>query len=211
MKNLYTLFNFATLFLVHRREYFLLKFLKKHNFVNLKDKKILEVGCGTCFELRNFLRYGSISKNLYGIDINLSSIFNAKNINGEINLICANAKNLPFKEKSFDIIAQFTCFSSILFKKDRIESAREIQRCIKSDGIIFWYDFYIKKPSSKNIVAIKKKEIKELFEGCILKFNRITLAPPIVRITFISHIFSLFLENLKILNTHYLVVIKAKK
>jgi hypothetical protein len=51
-------------------------------------------------------------------------------------------------------------------------------------------------------------EIKRLFPNCRYEFRRITLAPSIKRrLATVSWGLCLFLENLKIFNTHYLVAI----
>jgi len=51
--------------------------------------------------------------------------------------------------------------------------------------------------------------IKRLFPNCRYEFHRITLAPPVARkLASISWGLCLFLESLKIFNTHYLVAIR---
>jgi len=61
------------------------------------------------------------------------------------------------------------------------------------------------------VTAPTSGEIKRLFPGCRYEFHKITLAPPIARrVVPISWIAALFLENLKIFNTHYLAVIRPR-
>jgi hypothetical protein len=60
-------------------------------------------------------------------------------------------------------------------------------------------------------VGIRPAEIKLLFPNCTYEFHRNTLAPPITRkLAPISWSLCLFLESLKIFNTHYLVVIRPR-
>jgi len=48
-----------------------------------------------------------------------------------------------------------------------------------------------------------------LFPNCRYEFHRITLAPPIARrVVPVSWMLALFLESLKIFNSHYLVAIR---
>ena len=67
--NKYSYFNKANLFVVQRREWEIIRMLKKHKITFLKNTRILDVGCGIGKELRNFIKYGASSENLFGIDM----------------------------------------------------------------------------------------------------------------------------------------------
>ncbi len=70
------------------------------------------------------------------------------------------------------------------------------------------YDSWL-NPTEPQTRGIRPAEIKQLFPNCRYEFHRITLAPPIARkLVPISWGLCLFLENLKIFNTHYLVAIR---
>lgn len=208
MKNKWSLFNQGNLFIFSQREFSFIRLLKHYEIFDLRNKKILDLGCGSGFELYNMLKFGALPKNLYGIDIRAEAIFQAKKKNPHINFLIANASFLPFKDLSFDIEIQYTLFSSVIDKKDRINIVKEMLRVIKREGLIIWYDFFI-NPLNKETKAIGKKEIKQLFKGCKLYFKRITLAPLISRkLGEFSILLCLFLEKIKIFNTHYLIGIK---
>jgi len=84
-------------------------------------------------------------------------------------------------------------------------------RVLKPNGIILWYDFWL-NPTNPQTRGIRPKEIRELFPNCNFEFHKITLAPPIARrIVPLSWGLALFLEGLKIFNSHYLVVIRPLK
>lgn len=212
MKDKWSIYNEGNLFLIHSREYHLIKLLKYFNLYQLKDKKILEVGCGTAFELRNFLRYGAESKNLYGLDKDYNSIKIAKSKSGGIFYKVSDARLLPYKDKVFDIIIAFVLFSSVTSKEDRLQIAKEMIRVLKDDGLIIFYDFFIRNPQNKSIKAVRKKDIRELFNCCSFYFKRITFLPPVCRIlpSFLLIFYYIF-ESLKIFNTHYIVGIKRLK
>lgn len=120
-----------------------------------------------------------------------------------------NAENLPYPDSFFDIVMQFTMFTSIFDDNTKGNIAKEMLRVLKRDGIILWYDFTYNNPKNPDVKGVGKKEIKELFPNCKFDFNKITLAPPLTRMVAPYSIFTCYvLEKLKIFNTHYLGVIK---
>jgi len=167
------------------------------------------VGGGT---LREFINYGARPENLYGIDLLPDIIEIARYLSPNINFICRDASNLPYKNESFDIVVQFTVFTSILKKRMKKDIAKEVLRVLKKEGIILWYDFSYNNPKNPNVKGIKKKEIINLFPNCKFNFNRVTLAPAIVRfIAPRSWLLCYLFEKLSFLCTHYLVIIRKEK
>ena len=211
VKGIYSFFNSASLFISHQREKRLINLLKKYGFVQLGNKKILDVGCGYGGVLRKFINYGAMPENLYGIDLLPDRIEMAKKLSPHINFYLGSATELPFEDNFFDIVMQFTVFTSILDYSVKQKVAQEMLRVLKPYGIIIWYDYWISKPTNPDVKGVGKREIKKLFPNCTFDFNQITLAPPIARLLVpISWILCELLEKLKIFNTHYLVVIKKK-
>ncbi len=135
-KDIYSLFHLANLFIAQRKEYEILQVLKKYMIFSLEDKKILEVGCGTGSELRNLIRYRALPENVQGIDLLSDRIELARRISPNIDFRCGDASNLPYESETFDIVTQFTVFTSILDSQMKRNIAREIQRVLKPDGII---------------------------------------------------------------------------
>mgnify|MGYP000450991659 CR=1 FL=1 len=209
IKEIYTLFNPASLFTFYQREKKLLNLLKKYGFNHLEDKKILDVGCGYGGVLRRFIDYGALPENLYGIDLLADRIETAKKLSPHINFYLGSATELPFENEFFDIVIQFTVFTSILDYSMKQKIAKEMLRVLKPDGIIIWYDYWISKPTNPDVKGVGKQEIKKLFPNCKFEFHRITLAPPIARLLVpISWMLCELLEKIRIFNTHYLAIIK---
>ena len=148
-------------------------------------------------------------ENLYGVDLLQERINVANNISPNINFLCGNAESIAFNDKFFDIITQFTCFTSILDPEMKKNIAKEMMRLLKDDGIILWYDFRYNNPKNNDVKGIKKAEIKDLFPNCSYDFNLITLAPPIARkLALVSYLSCYLLSKIPILKTHYLIIIK---
>src|SRR5258708_37511376 len=76
--NRYSLFNESPLLHSQSLERNVLALLKRHNFTNLTEKNILDVGCGNGGHLLRFLEYGALPTNLFGIDLMASRIEQAR-------------------------------------------------------------------------------------------------------------------------------------
>jgi len=208
---LYSFFDTANLFIVQRREQEILKAFKSDKVISLENKRILDIGCGTGGELRSFMRYGAHPGNLYGIDLLADRVEIAKGVSPNIDFRYGDASDLPYEDEVFDIVMQFTVFTSILDSQMKRNVAREMLRVLKSEGVILWYDYHMNNPHNLDVKGVKKKEIHELFANCDIYLKRITLAPPITRaIAPYSWIICILLEKLRGLNSHYIGVIRKR-
>lgn len=207
----YSLFNEGELFMSQQLERSLIALLRRHAMSSIADKRILEVGCGTGWPLRRLLNYGAKPGNLSGIDLLEGAVEEASRLSPNIDFMCGNAEKLPLSSESYDMVMQFTMFTSILNPTVKRNAAREMLRVVKAEGLILWYDFYLNSPSNPDVKGIGKTEITKLFPGCFLDFNKVTLAPPVARM-FAPHSFLVcyLLEKIPLLRTHYLVAIKKR-
>lgn len=210
-KSLYSYFNRGNLFMIHERQRKIIRLLDKYSRNDLSDAKILDVGCGNGSLLREFISWGAKPENLLGIDLLEERVDEGRKISPNLNISSGNAEKLDYPEKSFDIVTQFVCFTSILDSEMKRKIANEMLRVLKDNGIILWYDFKYNNPKNPDVKGIKKEEIEVLFPNCSYDFNLITLAPPIVRkLAPISWPLCYLLAELKLLNTHYLAIIRKK-
>lgn len=114
--------------------------LNKEFLGKLKINSILEVGCNIGNQLALLQKQGF--KKLYGIDIFPEAVEQAKYHTKNINIIEANALNLPFKDRHFDLV--FT--SGVLIHthpKDLKTIMTEIYRT--SNKYIWGYEYYAPK------------------------------------------------------------------
>ena len=77
---------------------------------------------------------------------------------------------------------QFTVFTSVLDAVMKHQIAAEMLRVVKDEGFIVWYDFHVNNPWNPDVRGIKKREIAQLFPGCRLTLQRLTLVPPLARL-----------------------------
>jgi SAM-dependent methyltransferase len=208
----YSYFNRGYLFIAQELERELIKFFGRHEMNPLAEKKILEVGCGTGGRLRELIRYGARPGNLNGIDLLPNAIEEAKRISHNIDFRCGNAEAVPFEGESFDMVTQFVMFTSILEDRMKQNSAKEVLRVLRPGGIILWYDYFISKPTNRDVKGIGKREIIRLFPNCTFDFHKVTLAPFIARaIAPYSFLLCYLLERIPLLRTHYLVGIRKRQ
>lgn len=207
----YSLSDPANLFLYEQRHKSIVSLLASGVQVRPADLKILEVGCGSGAEIEELIRLGGKSENISGIDLLLDRLVLAYTKLPRSLFSCVDAQNLPFINDDFDLILQFTAFSSILDGHIKQNMAKEMVRVLKPGGSILWYDFWL-NPLNKQTRGVRLKEIRQLFPGCTYQVRKITLAPPIARILVpISVKIATLLEQMKLLNSHYLVLITPPK
>lgn len=206
--SIHTLLNPGDLFIIQQRQSELLDMLRREGFFSLSDKRILELGCGAGGVLREFLSFGATPGLLHGIELLPQRLAVARSAAPHLPLVNGDGRHLPFPDRSFDLVMQFTVFSSILDNDVRCAIAGEMRRVLKPDGVILWYDFWI-NPVNPQTRGVNPSEIRGLFPGCRYSLRRITLAPPITRrLAPYSWMGCYVLEKLRIFNTHYLGCIR---
>src|SRR5712691_10373524 len=179
----YSWFNPGHLFLVQERERRLLTLLQRHGFTLLDTYKILEIGCGTGYWLREFIKWGARPEHITGVDLLSDRVTEAKTLCPEaVQVQCGSAATLTFPGATFDLVLQSTVFSSVLDSRMQRQMASEMLRVVKSDGLILWYDYHVNNPWNADVRGVKRQEISQLFPGCRITLQRITLAHPLVQL-----------------------------
>lgn len=180
--NQYSIFLEHNLLMRQQIEKGIIGLLRKYGYLELGQAKILEVGCGGGFWLRQFVQWGAEPSNLYGIDLLQDRVDEGRKLCApSISIRCDDASNLEFEDGTFDLVVQFTAFTSILDPMMRTRLAQEMSRVLKPNGAILWFDFLVSNPRNPNVRGVKRREIAQLFPGWKLALQRIVLAPPISR------------------------------
>jgi SAM-dependent methyltransferase len=204
----YSPFNPAQLFLLQQRQRTMLDLLDRHGFNPLAGKDILELGCGRGGVLHELLSYEASPKRLHGADLIIDRVREAHERLPHLPVICADGRQLPYEMDAFDLVLQYTVFSSVLDPGIRANIAQEMLRVLRPGGMIVWYDFWL-NPTNPHTRGIRPTEIRKLFPWCNYDFRRVTLAPPITRqLAPRSWLACYLLESLRLFNTHYLVAIR---
>ena len=95
---------------------------------DLKNKKVLDVGCATGYLGKEFAKRGA---EVTGIDIAKAALKKASEVLSFVKLVDLNDGKLPFKDKTFDLIVASEVIEH-LFKPSII--LKEFKRVLKDDG-----------------------------------------------------------------------------
>ena len=150
---------------------------------SLKDRKVLDIGCGAGGWIREFVKWGSRPEDIYGIDAMASRIVAAREGNAPgVNFIRGNAEKLEFPDASFDLIMLYQSMTLMLEDAPRRRVAAEALRVLKPGGAILWYDYRYQRPDMKGVLrSTGKREIKNLFPGCEYHLKSLHPFPPVSR------------------------------
>lgn len=208
----YSLLDAGNLFLVQERERYLLKQLRKHGCAELADMHVLDVGCGSGYWLRDFIKWGVSPSNLTGVELLADRLVSAARLcPSEVALQRMNGATLEFPDESFDLVLQSVVFTSVLDGKIRRRMAEEMLRVVKKTGFIIWYDFFVDNPWNQNVHGVRKAEITRLFPNCSIELERVSLVLPLAKfLAPWSWLVCYLLSRLRLLNTHYLGLIQKK-
>ena len=136
---------------------------------DLRDKYILDAGCGTGL-LYDFItnsmeqiKTGYFSYTAIDISINMLEIFKSKNFNRDkkirkqINLILSDVENLPFRDNIFNAIFSLTTIQNL----PHIDGVKETFRIVKDDADIR-FSILIKKLDLNKLISILKTKTYDL-------------------------------------------------
>ena len=105
-------------------------------YPNIKDKIVLDLGCGTGKFMQKFYRD---TIKYYGLDLSNKQLEIAKNkVNTEnVKFICCSAEDIPLPDNTIDVIISTWVLGTILEVDRRNKVIEEMKRVLKKDGVIF--------------------------------------------------------------------------
>jgi len=128
------------------------KALLKKLLDNLGEtKSLLEVGCGTC----HFTRWlESLGLDCYGLDLSDMMLKEANEVWSKGTLLQGDSSFMPFKNKSFDVVAFIAC---MVYMPDPIKVICEASRVARK-GIIFGLINKWSLPTLRRMIQVKMEK-----------------------------------------------------
>ena len=210
LEDRYAPFEPANLFRLQSLERETARALRRAGLLPWRAYAALDVGCGGGWWLRTLLRWGARPEQLTGFDARADALLAARAVHPELRLVQGSAAALPFPDGTFDLVSQFTVFSSILDADVRRRAAGEMLRVLRPGGLLLWYDFTV-NPANRDTHGVGAGEVLALFPGLRADLRRVTLAPPLARlIAPRSWLLAGLLQSLPPLRTHLLAALRRR-
>ncbi len=164
------------------RERALVALLNRHLGRPLADCRVLEVGCGGGDNLLDLLRLGATPAHLVGNELLPERAARARErLPAAVAVRAGDALALPFDAASFDLVLQYTVFSSLLDDAFQQRLAGAMWRWVKPGGAVLWYDFAFDNPRNADVRGVPVARLRRLFPEAVVDLRRVTLAPPLAR------------------------------
>lgn len=205
----YSLHRPVNLFLRQGQERAAVELLRQAGASPLAGKRILDVGCGDGTWLKYLRSWGGEHRLLAGIDLSPERVERTREDFPLADLRAGDATQLPWPDGHFDLVTQCTVLTSVLEPEARTRIATEMTRVLAPSGTLLWCDFSYDNPSNRNVRGVKLDEVRRLFPGFRMWKRRVTLAPPLARrLVPLSWTLAWMLEQLKVLNTHWVIALR---
>jgi ubiquinone/menaquinone biosynthesis C-methylase UbiE len=196
-------------FTVQTRERAILQMLRRAHFEPLTGLDVLDVGCGTGGVLLDLLRWGADPARLCGCDLLPDRVIWARQrLPAVVPLAVADGGHLPYPEDRFDLVCQFTVFTSVFDEQVRQRIAHEMWRVLRPGGAVLWYDF---RSLGRNpaVRVLDPGVVQTLFPDGALAARRVTLHLSIARrLARLSWLGCEILARVPWLLTHDLILIR---
>jgi SAM-dependent methyltransferase len=192
--------------LVQERQRAILRGLVRRGWRDPAALRLTEVGCGAGGNLLEFLRAGFRADHLVGCELLPGRLVLAREcLPPAVRLFDGDAAQAPIEPGSQDLVFQATVFSSLLDDATQARLAHAMWRWLKPGGAVLWYDFRVDNPRNREVRGVPLARIRALFPQGRLRWQRVTLAPPLARRVAAVHpgLYTVF-NTVPLLRTHLL-------
>lgn len=207
---LYDPLSSAVFMAQQERERALIRWIHASGLAPVRDKTLLEIGCGSGSNLLQLVQLGFRPANLVGNELLEERCVQARErLPASTRIVAGDAASVELGPERFDVVFQSTVFTSILDPEFQARLARRIWMLVKPGGQVLWYDFTYDNPRNPDVRGVPLARIRTLFPEGQLSARRLTLAPPIARLLSRVHpVLYTWANLLPLLRTHLLCWIR---
>jgi SAM-dependent methyltransferase len=144
-------------------------------------RPLLDVGCGDGDLLVSLRRSGAPADALLGVDLLTERVEAARARVPGAEARVADARRLPFADRSFGAVVLSTVLSSVIDPANRAQIAAEALRVVCAGGVVLCYDARLPNPMNPHVRAISRRELARVFKARPLEVVSLTLLPPLAR------------------------------
>ena len=167
---------------VQERDRALLRRFAAEGLTDFAPLTLTEVGCGAGFNLLGLLRWGFAPEHLSGVELLPERHAQARRaLPAATALWLGDATQAPIAPASQDLVLQATVFSSLLDDAFQQRLADAMWSWLKPGGAVVWYDFTVDNPRNPDVRGVPIRRLRALFPQARLRWQRVTLAPPLAR------------------------------
>lgn len=127
----------------------------------LAELAVCDVGCGTGSDLARWRALGVPEERLSGTELVAARAEAARRSIPRGTVARVDGFQLPFPDGSFDLVTASLVVSTIRNRADRHRLATEMARVTRAGGLLAIYDFRIRKPWNRNVIAVSGSELAE--------------------------------------------------
>jgi len=200
----YALLNGAERYIHETRDRALFAMLARRGVERLSGLRLLELGCGEGALLRTLQHHGA--DRVVGVEIDRGR---AAYATAYAPVAVGDAAALPYRDGSFDVVFAFTSLSSMPDRDGRRFAFAEAMRVLRPGGLAIVYDFWI-NPLNRRARPLGARELRALAAPRPVEIERVTLAPPVVRVLGGRRSLCAPLERLSLLRTHLLAAVEKE-
>lgn len=153
------------LLVAERRE--LLEALVRRTLPPMAELSVCDVGCGGGSDLERWRSLGIAEDRLHGTELVDERAEAARRLLPRASITRVDGFDIPFPDRSFDLVTASLVLSTVRDAAGRRDLLRDMWRVTRDGGLIAIYDFRVRKPWNRNVVAMGGRELAA------------TLGPPI--------------------------------
>jgi SAM-dependent methyltransferase len=144
------------------------------------DGPILDIGCGGGWLLEALVERGITEKRLFGVDLIPNRVEAARRRAAGADVRRADARSLPYENRSFAVVAMLTSLSSMGGPEGIEQALAEAARVVASDGLVLCYEPRLWNPFNRATVLVGSRQLRSAL-GPPVAVRALTGFPPLSR------------------------------